>query len=159
MCHSIRSMFRVLGIYNFAIRAKCQWSDEKRGFLGKPCKPSLLSKCQINREISSNFVTFLENLKCTTKRKEEALVWGSDTHKQHSGINDQKSVSYRYPKIQQTKMLVTRQRFLFGLVWQCVCVSVYFYRFFRIVRSYDLSVQHQYYKVLKESRLEGIERE
>ena len=32
----------------------------------------------------------------------------------------------------------------------CVCVSVYFYRFFRIVRSYDLLVQHQYYKVLKE---------
>ena len=44
----------------------------------------------------------------------------------------------------------------------CVCVCVYpfiFYRFFRIVRSYDLLVQHQYYKVLKESRFEGIERE
>ena len=30
-----------------------------------------------------------------------------------------------------------------------VCVSVYFYRFFRIVRSYDLLVQHQYYKVFE----------
>ena len=29
------------------------------------------------------------------------------------------------------------------LLGVCVCVSVYFYRFFRIVRSYDLLVQHQ----------------
>ena len=36
-----------------------------------------------------------------------------------------------------------------GTVCVCVCVYPFIYRFFRIVRSYDLLVQHQYYKVFE----------